>query len=821
MSSGGNARRNGHKPMKIRLTVLCAKNLVKRDLFRLPDPFAKVSVEGSGQCHSTDTCKSTLEPRWNQHYDLYLGKNDGITITVWNHKKVHKKGKAGFLGCVRIMSNAIHRLKDTGYQRLDLCKAGPDDPDTVRGQIVISLLSRDSGPGSGSRNVVVDRLGTPRATQHPPGTQSPLHWEERQTPLGRLYYINHHARSSNRDKQSTPCRPVNEVSSSQEPRQEVPSPDQQGPSRAVAVQRRHRSVSRERPSQTRERGRRNREHRASVAVMERGRSRERRERDRDRDRRQEEGREGQEQESPPVALGELSAAAPQEISPSRRRTRDASRGTPVPQPADLPRGYEMRKTMQGQIYFYHQATGVSTWHDPRIPRHLLHHAPQDLGPLPNGWEMRQTGSGRPYFVDHNNRTTQFTDPRLSNPQILTSLLSSTEGRQSLPTGESLQDSSANPSESLPSETHRPVMVEVIVNNGVSNENASEVSDRNRSLLAELGLGSSAEKEEMLPKYKRDLVHKIKALRAELQALQPQSGHCRLEVSRAEIFEESYRGLMKLRPKDLRKRLMVRFRGEEGLDYGGLAREWLHLLSRQMLNPAYGLFQYAQDDGCALQINPDSSINPDHLSYFHFVGRVLGLALFHGLHLDGSPFTSAFYRKLLGKPVSLGDIADVDPELHRSLTWILENDITGVIENTFAVEHCAFGKLTIREFKSNGRNIPVTEENKKEYHCTPDSPIVKWFWEIVESYSDEMRARLLQFVTGSSRVPLQGFKALQGSTGAAGPRLFTIHQVEASTENLPKAHTCFNRIDIPPYKSKERMYEKLTQAVEETCGFTVE
>ena len=38
--------------------------------------------------------------------------------------------------------------------------------------------------------------------------------------------------------------------------------------------------------------------------------------------------------------------------------------------------------------------------------------------------------------------------------------------------------------------------------------------------------------------------------------------------------------------------------------------------------------------------------------------------------------------------------------------------------------------------------------------------VVWFWSIVESYSEEMRARLLQFVTGSSRVPLQGFKALQ-------------------------------------------------------------
>lgn len=36
----------------------------------LPDPFAKVVVDGSGQCHSTDTVKSTLDPKWNQHYDL-------------------------------------------------------------------------------------------------------------------------------------------------------------------------------------------------------------------------------------------------------------------------------------------------------------------------------------------------------------------------------------------------------------------------------------------------------------------------------------------------------------------------------------------------------------------------------------------------------------------------------------------------------------------------------------------------------------------------------------------------------------------------------
>lgn len=44
----------------------------------------------------------------------YIGKSDSITISVWNHKKIHKKQGAGFLGCVRLLSNAINRLKDTG-----------------------------------------------------------------------------------------------------------------------------------------------------------------------------------------------------------------------------------------------------------------------------------------------------------------------------------------------------------------------------------------------------------------------------------------------------------------------------------------------------------------------------------------------------------------------------------------------------------------------------------------------------------------------------------------------------------------------------------
>ena len=116
----------------------------------------------------------------------------------------------------------------------------------------------------------------------------------------------------------------------------------------------------------------------------------------------------------------------------------------------------------------------------------------------------------------------------------------------------------------------------------TNNNKSESSHSNDIMV-----------QEGLPKYKRDLVAKIKILRTELSGLQPQSGHCRLEVSRQEVFEDSYRLIVKMRPKDLRKRLMIKFKGEDGLDYGGIAREWLYLLSHEMLNPYYGLFQYSR------------------------------------------------------------------------------------------------------------------------------------------------------------------------------------------------------------------------------------
>ncbi|XP_053684395.1 E3 ubiquitin-protein ligase SMURF2 [Sabethes cyaneus] len=1136
------SRRNGTQ--KIRITILCARNLARKDIFRLPHPFAKIQVDGTPQEFKTEICKASLEPRWQSHYDLYLGKNDNITITIWDHRKVQKRQGSGFLGCVRIVAGTIPRLTNAGFQRLDLCKASQDDTDPVKGQIIVSLMSRDGTTG-GTPLAIVGPAGDVRGPDDDEEIiqdELPAGWEERVTAIGRVYYVNHVTKTTQWSRPTEPAGSVpaalsNGSSNNSSADSILPGPSKSATNNSINSIQSNDSGSRRHSAEILLNNSNNKENcnlekertkdlesgvnvtNGAVIAPGKGGGFGLRLEAKSPVRKQNEtvlitpssstsplseinspvtakttaelpsprasstARDPQPLAGLPNAIGSLSIDPPNTRTPqpngnipnlhsnvasssintnnsnngnstnivsgnanfinspssgssstgngvllngigsnnnstsstcngtspthgvstnnngslqpdqvpsflpstsnmtngnsrtapegslessttpgrsqpqpqqpssatnsnegsresSALRTRRSSRNTdepssrrrssrtarpplimpppqtrgsvPVVRPAvDLPPGYEMRTTQQGQVYFYHIPTKISTWHDPRIPRDFdtQNIAPEALGPLPHGWEQRKTASGRVYFVDHNNRTTQFTDPRL-NGHILHMIRK--QAQQTQPTQPTTSGTNASGPNGCPS-TPATAALSSLSGAGpqVSNGSAvvSTVSGSSRPMVGpEASVSGSnglsmeptphrtppcnfadlpqglLDGAELLPKYRRDLLGKIRALRNELQTLQPQSGHCRLEVSRQEIFEESYRLIMKMRPREMRKRLMVKFRGEEGLDYGGVAREWLHLLSREMLNPQYGLFQYSGDDRYSLQINPDSGVNPDHLSYFHFVGRILGIAVFHNHVLDGG-FTLPFYKQLLNKPITLNDIEDVDPDLHRSLTWMLENNISGVIEPTFSVENNSFGAVKVHELKPNGASLQVTEENKREYvklyvnyrfmrgieqqflalskgfgelipsqllrpfderelelviggiskidvhdwkantrlkQCTPETPQIIWFWQIVESYSPEMRAQLLQFVTGSCRVPLQGFRALQGSTGAVGPRLFTIHlTADAPLQNLPKAHTCFNRIDLPMYDSHQLMYDKLTQAVEETCGFAVE
>ena len=67
----------------------------------------------------------------------------------------------------------------------------------------------------------------------------------------------------------------------------------------------------------------------------------------------------------------------------------------------------------------------------------------------------------------------------------------------------------------------------------------------------------------------------------------------MKLRRAHIFEDSFRLLMMVKRVELlRAKLWIEFDSEKGLDYGGVAREWFFLLSKEMFNPYYGLFEYS-------------------------------------------------------------------------------------------------------------------------------------------------------------------------------------------------------------------------------------
>jgi len=362
-------------------------------------------------------------------------------------------------------------------------------------------------------------------------------------------------------------------------------------------------------------------------------------------------------------------------------------------------------------------------------------------------------------------------------------------------------------------------------------------------------------------------------------MRPMPGQCHIKVRREHIFEDSYAEIMRQTPEDLKKRLMIKFDGEDGLDYGGLSREFFFLLSHEMFNPFYCLFEYSAVDNYTLQINPLSGINPEHLNYFKFIGRVVGLSIFHRRFLDAF-FIVSIYKMLLNKNVLASDLESVDADFYRSLQWMLVNEIDGVVYQTFSAENERFGEQEIVDLKPDGRNIEVTDENKKEYvelvatwriakriqeqfeafhfgfnelipqelinvfderelelliggiadidvedwkkHTdyrgyTESDEVIQWFWKLIRTWDSEQKSRMLQFTTGTSRLPVNGFKDLQGSDG---PRRFTIEKAGEITQ-LPKSHTCFNRIDLPQYPNYETLVQKLTLACEETIGFGVE
>ncbi|KAF2142368.1 uncharacterized protein K452DRAFT_286791 [Aplosporella prunicola CBS 121167] len=801
----------------LRVTIIAADGLYKRDVFRFPDPFAVATVNGE-QTRTTSVIKKTLNPYWNESFDMRVTEESILAVQIFDQKKFKKKDQ-GFLGVINVRIGTVIDLDAGGDEMLTRDLKKSNDNMVVHGKLILNLstnlsqpISTQSQAQNGPRPSSVSAhsslngiptqasttpvAGAPAQSLHPdmyPGNRpgAPGTVAQRQSQSGPPGAAPSTA-STNGNPRASGYSAFEDAQGRLPPGWERRE-DHLG--RTYYVDHNTRQTTWIRPTA----GTNETDQRNQMAAQTQ------QERTRHQARMLPEDRTGA--NSP--TLSERQNASPP-AGPSASAVSMMATGATTAGTGELPSGWEQRHTPEGRAYFVDHNTRTTTWVDPRRQQYIRMYGSNaqngtiqqqpvsQLGPLPSGWEMRLTNTARVYFVDHNTKTTTWDDPRL--PSSL---------------------------------------------------------DQN------------------VPQYKRDFRRKLIYFRSQ-PALRIVSGQCHVKVRRTHIFEDSYHEIMRQSAGDLKKRLMVKFDGEDGLDYGGLSREFFFLLSHEMFNPFYCLFEYSAHDNYTLQINPHSGINPEHLNYFKFIGRVVGLAIFHRRFLDAF-FIGAFYKMILRKKVTLQDMEGVDADFHRNLQWTMDNDIDGVLDLTFSTDDERFGETVTIDLKPGGRDIEVTNENKKEYielitewriqkrveeqfnafitgfnelippdlvnvfderelelliggiadidvddwkkHTdyrgyTESDEVIQNFWKCIRSWDSEQKSRLLQFATGTSRIPVNGFKDLQGSDG---PRRFTIEKAGEPTQ-LPKSHTCFNRLDLPPYKTYDALNQKLTIAVEETVGF---
>nr|XP_040241415.2 E3 ubiquitin-protein ligase Nedd-4 isoform X3 [Anopheles coluzzii] len=815
----------------VRIRVLGASGLAKKDIFGYSDPYVKIeqnTITGDVNVDHmvTKTKRRTLNPVWNEEFVFRVKPNEHkLVFQVFDENRLTRDGFMGLVDLTLINLPHESDQRTIAPQRYTLRAKRQSSlrvSTKVRGTLELyHAIMRDDDPAIGRTRSAIggsnraSATSTPLAAHrnaglypqqqlplnHPQHPQHRLHqlasltaqpndalppgWEVRQDPVGRMYYVNHIARTTQWERPTIgPSQPgLNEMVAAFQRRFHISNDPDNGGSG---------SNNTSMVSET-----------ATSSI-------------------------GSEQTAATTPNRPDNAVAVQPTSPSHPTT-----PAPAAQPnaTGLPPGWAVQVASNGRLFFIDHINKTTSWVDPRtglaspIPsaagsdgvaaggagstagsghgsRGDSRSSDDNLGPLPEGWEERVHSDGRTFFIDHNTRTTQWDDPRLSNPKI---------AGQAVP-------------------------------------------------------------------YSRDYKQKYEYFKSQLQKPSNVPNKIDIKVRRASILEDSYRVINSVTRLDLLKtKLWVEFEGETGLDYGGLAREWFYLLSKEMFNPYYGLFEYSAMDNYTLQINPNSGLcNEEHLNYFRFIGRIAGMAIYHGKLLDAF-FIRPFYKMMLQKSIDLKDMEAVDTEYYNSLLYIKEND-PSTLMLTFSVDEESFGTTNQRELKPNGADLEVSNENKDEYirlvidwrfearvkdqmqaflegvsslvplhllkifdenelellMCGIQSidvndwkkntmykgdyyanhAVVQWFWRAVLSFNNEMRSRLLQFVTGTSRVPMNGFKELYGSNG---PQLFTIEKW-GTVNNFPRAHTCFNRLDLPPYESYAQLKEKLISAIEGSQGF---
>ncbi|XP_049935460.1 uncharacterized protein LOC116260292 isoform X3 [Nymphaea colorata] len=343
----------------------------------------------------------------------------------------------------------------------------------------------------------------------------------------------------------------------------------------------------------------------------------------------------------------------------------------------------------------------------------------------------------------------------------------------------------------------------------------------------------------------------------------------LRVRRSNLVADTLRQLSTSHHDEFKKPLKVIFEGEEGVDEGGVRKEFFEILVRDLFNAGYGMFVY-NDETRNFWFNANS-IDSEH--EFWLVGTILGLAIYNGIILD-LHLPKVVYKKMMGLNPCLGDLKDLRPDVIKGLLHLLE--FTGNVFDTFClyfqITYDYFGEMRTHDLLPNGRDIPVTNENRQRYvelyvkyllvdsiakqfsafsrafhevcggHAlklfyyeelellisglphydfdalervtvydggySRESKVIRWFWELVHKMSLEEKKALLFFTTGNDRAPIGGLGSLP----------FVIIRNGDDTDRLPTSHTCFNVLMIPEYQTKSKLEDRLKLAISNSIGF---
>ena len=360
----------------------------------------------------------------------------------------------------------------------------------------------------------------------------------------------------------------------------------------------------------------------------------------------------------------------------------------------------------------------------------------------------------------------------------------------------------------------------------------------------------------------------------------------LYISRENVLENS---MVQLEILNLFKEIKIIFTGEESSDAGGLIREWLTILFKELLDPKTGLFERSDTDEVSYIISHNSSKNKENLDKYYFIGRILAKALLENLTVNCC-FNKVIYQLILGEKIEFNDLIFIDKPLYNSLKNLMTmkeecSDNIALCEIYFSYQyHDERGDVCYQDLIENGNDILVTKENfdlyiekRIEYFTktqlvgvneiirgintifnvdllkiftsdqlgllingTPFIDVDDWrlntqyknyndydnviinFWDIISNLSQEDLSNFLLFCTGSSRVPIGGFKSLESNRGQISK--FEIVKIDyvPGAKNFLRVHTCFNRLDLPEYPDKLSLETAVKFALEnQVLGYGIE